>query len=82
LSNKLIVIKLINLIERDQLFKYKLSNKIVAIELINLIEKAKITNLEFLCLFKNFEIVNKFSKVNKTIKLIYLLNRIFDNLRS
>jgi len=66
---------------KNKLLKYKLSNKIVTIKLINLIEKARTTNLEFLYLFKNFKIVNKFLKINKTIKLIYLLNRIFDNLR-
>ncbi len=73
MSNKLITIKLINLIEKDKLFKYKLLSKIVTIKLINLIKEAKTTSLKFLCLFKNFKIVNKSSKVNKIIKLIYLL---------
>jgi len=73
LSNRLIAVKSIDLIEKDKLFEYKLSNRIVSIELINLIEEAKTTNLEFLCLFKNFEIVDKSSKINRTIESIYLL---------
>jgi len=82
LSSKLIITKSINLIKEDKLFKYKLFSKIIIIKLIDLIEKARAISLEFLYLFKNFEIVNKSSKVNKTIKLIYLLNWIFDNLKS
>jgi len=81
LSNRLIAVESINLIEKNKLFKYKLFDRIVIVELIDSIKKTKTTNLEFLYLFKNFEIVNKFSKVNRTIKSIYLLNRIFDNLR-
>ncbi len=82
MSSKLIITKSINLIKEDKLFKYKLFSKIIIIKLIDLIEKARAISLEFLYLFKNFEIVNKSSKVNKTIKLIYLLNWIFDNLKS
>jgi len=74
LSNKLITIKSIDLIEKNRLFKYKLSSKIVTTKLIDLIEEAKATNLEFLYLFKNFEIVNKSLKINWTIKSIYLSN--------
>ncbi len=81
MSNRLIAVESINLIEKNKLFKYKLFDRIVIVELIDSIKKTKTTNLEFLYLFKNFEIVNKFSKVNRTIKSIYLLNRIFDNLR-
>jgi len=69
----LIAIKLINLVEKDKLFKYELSNRIITTKLIDLIKEVKTTSLKFLYLFKNFEIVNKFSKVNKTIELIYLL---------
>jgi len=69
----LIAIELIDSIEEDRLFEYELSNRIVAIELIDSIEEAKTTSLELLCLFENFKIANKSSKVNKTIKLIYLL---------
>ncbi len=61
------------MIKEDKLLKYRLFNKIVTIKLINLIKEVKATNLEFLCLFKNFEIVNKSLEVNKTIKLIRLL---------
>ncbi len=71
--NKLIIVKSINLIKENKLFKYKLSNRIVAIKLIDLIKKVEITSLEFSYLFKNFEIVNKSLKVNRTIRLIYLL---------
>ncbi len=72
MSNRLIAIESINLIKKDKLFEYKLSNRIVAIKLIDSIKKAKATNLEFLYLFKNFEIINKFSKVNKIIESIRL----------
>ena len=61
------------MIKENKLFKYKLSNRIVAIKLIDLIKKVEITSLEFSYLFKNFEIVNKSLKVNRTIRLIYLL---------
>ena len=70
----MITIKSINLIEKDRLLEYKLSNRIVTIKLINLIKKARAISLEFLYLFENFKIANKFSKINKTIKLIYLSN--------
>ncbi len=73
LSDRLIAAESINSIEKNKLFKYKLSDKIVTIELINLIKKVKTTSLEFLYLFKNFKIVDKSSKVNRTIELVYLL---------
>ncbi len=81
MSNKLIIVKSIDSIKEDKLFKYKLFSRIIAIKLIDLIEEARATSLEFLCLFKNFEIVNKSLKINWTIKSIYLSNWIFDNLR-
>jgi len=81
LSNKLIIVKSIDSIKEDKLFKYKLFSRIIAIKLIDLIEEARATSLEFLCLFKNFKIVNKSLKINWTIKSIYLSNWIFDNLR-
>ncbi len=81
MSNRQIIVELINLIKEDKLLKYKLSSKIITIKLIDLTKEARATSLEFLYLFKNFKIVNKSSKVNKIIELIYLLNRIFNNLR-
>ena len=65
LFSRLIIIKLINLIEKNKLLKYRLSNKIIAIKLINLIEKTRTTNLEFLCLFKNSRLLTSFRKLIK-----------------